>query len=361
MNIVYGICGFGQGHVVRSSAVLKALLARGHKLAVLGFNASEHYILNNHPDIPLFRVKVPVLHPSRQTGLDFGAIADEPNNHYADGIQTNYRAMQNVLDYFNGAPDLVISDYEMVAAEFAYATLTPLVSIDQHSKFAGFEFPPLGEFTRLEDYSRLNMFFPQAAARYACTFFEVNYPPNPQFPVTLIPPILRQEVLTLSPSTMPDEILFYISPFARVLPARPEIYAMLAQFPDKTFHIFPRDTYTASNLHFHDFDRDLFLEILGRSEAVFCTAGHTLLSELTYLQKPVLTMPIDTFDQRTCAHVIETNGLGMSIEVFSLEALTEFFGNLGIYRQNLAKGQGLVDNWDGVTVLLEHLAEDFGI
>ena len=362
MNILYGICGFGNGHVARSSAVLKALLARGHHLAVFGFDSSEDYILTNHPDIPLFRIKVPVLHPSRQTGLDFGAIAVDSANHYADGISTNYRAMQSALDYFGGTPDLVISDYELVAAEFAYATLTPLVSIDQHSKFAGFNFPPIGEYTRLEDYSRLNLFFPQAAARYACTFFEVGYPPNPQFPVTLIPPILRNEVINLATSTMPNEILFYISSFARIRTPRDEIHAILRQFPEKTFHIFPYETNkTTANLHFHEFSRDLFLEILGRAEAVIATAGHTLLSELAYLQKPALTIPADSFDQQTCAQVIQQNGLGLSTELFTVDTLAKFFANLPAYRENLQNGQGLVQRWDGVAVLLENLEKAFGI
>lgn len=362
MNILYGICGFGSGHVARSSAILKAFLARGHTIAVFGFMASEAYIKNNHPDIPLFSVKVPVLYPSRQIGLDFGRIATEPANHYADGIQTNYQAMQDALDFFNGPPDLIISDYEMVAAEFAYATLTPLVSIDQHSKFVGFEFPPLGEYTRLEDYSRLNLFFPHAEARYACTFFEVDYSPNPKFPVTLIPPILRQEVVELETSTVPDEMLFYMSPAARLKMTREDMFAIFAQFPTKTFHLFPfENDYEAANLYYHAFDPELFLEILARCEAVICTAGHTLLSELTYLQKPVLTIPADTFDQQTCAHIIARNDLGLSAEVMTPEILQEFVEKLPIYRRNLLSRRGLVKRWDGVEVLLQNLSEQFGI
>lgn len=362
MNILYGICGFGNGHVARSSAVLKALLARGHNLAVFGFNSSEQYITSNHPDIPLFRVKVPVLHPSRKTGLDFGAIADEPNNHYADGIQTNYRAMQDTLDYFDGAPDLVISDYELVAAEFAYATLAPLVSIDQHSKFVGFEFSKLGEYSRLEDYSRLNLFFPHAEARYACTFFEVNYPPNPKFQVSLVPPILREEVVNLKTTITANEVLMYASPSVPLPTSRTAIYDMMTQFPEKTFHIFPADKEEVrGNLHFHPFSRDLFLEILGRVEAVIATAGHTLLSELAYLQKPVLTIPITTFDQQICAHVIQENGLGMSAEDITLSTFYEFFENIPQYRQNLQDGVGLVKEWDGIAVLIDHMAREFGV
>ncbi len=362
MNILYGICGFGSGHVARSSAVLKGLLARGHNVAVFGFMASEEYIISNHPTIPLFPVKVPVLYPSRQTGLDFGRIAAEPDNHYADGIKTNYQAMQDALDYFGGPPDLIISDYEMVAAEFAYATLTPLVSVDQHSKFVGFEFPPRGEYTRLEDYSRLNLFFPHAEARYACTFFEVDYPLNPKFPVTLIPPILRDEVVNLKTNTTSNEVLFYVSPAARLQMTREEMFAIFAQFPHKTFHLFPFDRDSeADNLHFHAFNPKLFLEILARCEAVICTAGHTLLSELTYLQKPVLAIPSDTFDQQTCAHIIAHNDLGFSAEVITPDIVSAFFDNLSTYRQNLQNGQGLFKRWDGVEVLLQKLSEQFGI
>jgi uncharacterized protein (TIGR00661 family) len=361
MKIVYGISGFGNGHVARSAAIIRALLARGHRLVVFGFNNSERYITQTYPDIPVFRIKVPVLHP-HPNGLDFGKIADDPANHYPDGIQLNYRAMQNALDYFDGPPDVVLSDYELVAAQFAYATLVPLVSIDQHSKFVGFEFPDIGLYSRREDYSRLNLFFPQATARFASTFFKVNYPPNPAFPVTLIPPILREDVMTLADETTPDEVLVYLSPFARIPQPLEEVYRVFERFPHKNFHVFlPEARADFKNIYFHVYNTQDFLEHLARAEAVISTAGHTLLSELVYLKKPMLVAPSGTFDQHTCAQVIATNQLGTSTRQINEALMRGFFQQLAVFRKNLEARRGLMTDYDGIGVLMRYLHDLFGI
>ncbi len=361
MNIVYGISGFGNGHVARSASILKALLARGHRIAVMGFDNSERYITANYPDIPLLRIKVPVLHPS-PTGLDFGKIADDPANRYDDGIALNYRAMQDALDYFNGPPDVVLSDYELVAAQFAYATLRPLISIDQHSKYPGFQFPEVNGYSRLEDYARLNLFFPRADARFAASFFKVDYPPDPKFEVTLIPPILRQEVFDLTPRVDEGEILVYVSPFAQIPQSLDDLYGTFEAFEDYTFHIFlPNQHDNRANLQFYLYHLETFLDVMARCQAVISTAGHNLLSELMYLRKPVYVIPSATFDQQMCAQVIEITGLGQREYSLTPATLRRFFDRLPEFRHNLSVNKGIVDNFDGVGVLMNHLSTQFGL
>ena len=361
MNIVYGISGFGNGHVARSASVLKALLARGHRIAVMGFDNSERYITANYPAIPLLRIKVPVLHPS-PTGLDFGKIANDPANLYDDGIAHNYRAMQDALDYFGGPPNVVLSDYELVAAQFAYATLRPLISIDQHSKYPGFQFPNVNGYSRLEDYARLNLFFPYADARFAASFFKVDYPPDPKFKVTLIPPILRQDVLNLSPRVNEGEILVYVSPFARLPQSLDDIYGTFEAFSDYIFHIFlPNRHDNRANLQFYQYQLATFLDVMARCQAVISTAGHNLLSELVYLKKPVYVMPSATFDQQICAQVIDSNGLGQREDSLTPTTLRRFFDRLPEFRHNLHANRGIVDGFDGVGVLMSHLAAQFGL
>lgn len=68
-------------------------------------------------------------------------------------------------DEFLGRPDLVISDYEPVSAQYSYALRIPLVTVDQQSKYLladSREMPTFGDLTPNEEIARLSLFFPKA-------------------------------------------------------------------------------------------------------------------------------------------------------------------------------------------------------
>lgn len=362
MNILIGVCGFGNGHSARQASVLKSLLARGHRVALLVFDNSERYFQRHFPDIPRFVVRVPVIHVNA-SGIDFGKNAAEPLNRFDDGHAINFKAMQAVLDTFGGPPDLVIADYELVAAQFAYAVDVPLITVDQHSKYAGFQFPLINGYSRLEDRSRLGMFFPTAEARYAASFFTVDYPPDPRFAVTLIPPILREEVLQAT-LTLQQHTVVYLSYLSVNLDVRhtPDfVLNTLEAFPEQTFTIYGLSGQDRANLTFKAFSTTGFIADIASAKAVITTAGHNLLSELMYLGKPVYTLPAASFDQQCCADAIQRNHLGLQASQISVDTLTTFFANLDDYRQRISERHGLSQRFDGTDDLMERLNQQFGI
>lgn len=356
MNILYGVCGFGNGHSARSAVVLEGLLQRGHRVAVMGFLNSQRYFSEHFPQLPLFPLQVPVVHVGRE-GVDFGRSADEPFNRFEDGHALNFRAMQATLDYFGGKPDLVVSDYELVCAQFAYALDLPLVTLDQQSKFAGFQFPEVNTYHRLEEKSRLSMFFPVAERRIACSFFQVPWERDPRFEVDLIPPLLRPEILATNPQTWSSDapIVVYFSPHFSTEQTPEEIYTVLQGFPERQFIIYNRDTRPPTgNLIFRRFDKQGFIADLGRAAAVLTTAGHNLLSEITYLKKPIYTLPFPTFDQQCCADVIERQAWGRGLERVTGATFGAFLQNLPEYHHNLMTTEALLSP-------REALSEVFGI
>lgn len=366
MKILIGVTGFGNGHTARQADVLKTLVEREHQVAIFGYLNSERYFRQYYPNTPVFRIRVPIIHISPQTGIDFAKTAQEPFNHFTDGHQLNFDAMQRAYDYFGGRPDLVISDYEMIAAQFAYALDVPLVTLDQQSKFAGFQFPDLHGHSRREESARLKMFFPCAEARFACSFFQIPYPPDPSFEVEIIPPILREEITRLAVSDQlsdSQEIVVYISPHLSTRQSLAEISDILAGFPEKRFLIFqPRQEQDDHhNLSFRPYDVNDFAHALERAAAVITTAGHNLLSELMYLRKPVFTIPMETFDQHCCAEVIQKNQLGVKADAITAAELAAFFAQLTEYKENLNAKRGLVKAFNGIAVLMEKLHVRFGI
>jgi uncharacterized protein (TIGR00661 family) len=364
MNILYGICGFGNGHSARSGEVLRELVQRGHRVAVFGFLNSQRYCAAHFPDVPVFEVQVPILHVGRW-GVDFLKSAQDPFNVLPQAYPSCLLAMGQALEYFGGKPDLVLSDYEWIAAQLAYALDVPLVTIDQQSKFAGFQFPDIETFSRLEEKTRLAMFFPRAEARFACSFFQVNWPADPRFEAQLIPPILRQEVLALRQQALPTQagqVVVYFSPHGDLRQPMATIYELFHQFEEKHFIIFTRQPQAnQGNIEFRVFEGAAFLRALAQAEAVITTGGHNLLSEVVALRKPVYTLPFDTFDQRCCAAMVEMCGIGKAALTFSQREMDDFFARQSEYQANLQHHPGLMSQFDGLGVLMGRLEALYGV
>lgn len=367
MNIVYGICGFGNGHSARSAVVLEMLLARGHRVALFTFMNSQAYFATHFPAIPAFEIRVPVIPVSLPYGVDFHRTAHDPFNRFDDGHLLNFGAIHGALEALGGKPDLILSDYEWISGQMAYALEVPLVTIDQQSKFAGFQFPEItqGErvYSRLEEKSRLRLFFPVAEARLACSFFQVNSPPDPRFPVRLIPPLLRPELLALSPATAPNqEVVVYFSPHGQLAQSPAEFYALFAEFPQYEFIVYSREPEAdRANVRFRLFDKGAFFASLQSCAGVITTGGHNLLSEIVHLGKPVYTLPFTTFDQQACAAIIQAYGLGVGQETMSRADLGDFLAALPDYRARLQNHPALLDAKQGPALLLEVLSQEFGI
>ena len=175
MKIVLGVCGFGLGHSTRQRPILEGLLARGHDVILVTNDQSHQFFTSMFPQVPNARVYVPVIHTTPD-GLDFGRTADDPRNDQPEAHPAFWNACGLIEQRF-GTPDLVISDYDMVSAQIAYLFGAPLVTLDQQSKFLGYDCPPIDAFTPTEHRMRLGFFFPRARARVASSFFTVGYAP----------------------------------------------------------------------------------------------------------------------------------------------------------------------------------------
>jgi uncharacterized protein (TIGR00661 family) len=369
MKILIGVCGFGNGHCFRQSCVLNQLRQRGHEVALFTHDRSGSFFQTYYQEVPQFIVRVPWISASH-IGLDFGRIAGDSRNTFGDGYSINFSAMDKVLNLFHGPPDLVISDYDPISAQFGYATCRPVITIDNQSKFLGFQFPPLNGLTRNEDRCRLSFFFPQALARFAVSFFQVSWPPDPQFPVTVIPPLVRRAVLDLAPAKQSNNgathIAVYLSPYGPIDQPLPELGDALRRCATARFSIYSQNAVAESggNVRFRGFDTQGFAEELRDATAVICTAGHNLLSELMYLQKPVLALPFDTFEQSCNAAVISERGFGMTCKRLSTDIIKDFVGNVEVFRSNIERAhsdRSLPSAREGHSTLLSLLHENFGV
>jgi uncharacterized protein (TIGR00661 family) len=353
MKIVLGVCGFGLGHSARQRPIVEGLIARGHDLILVTNDQSYEFFTRYFPQVPNARVYVPIIHTTPD-GLDFSATANDPRNAHGEAHSAFWNAC-GVIERHFGKPDLVISDYDMVSAQIAYLFGVPLVTLDQQSKFLGYECPSIDAFTPDEHRMRLGYFFPKARARVATSFFTLDYAPVDEYPVTIIPPILGRDVKDQIPAPVDGYVTVYISAASHIAQSPDELLALFGQFTDHRFMCFvdAEATRIPDNVTLMPNSRADFIESLRQSAAVISTAGHNLITEALYLHVPMFLLPFGHYEQQLNARMITDAGLGRAAAKLTSANLGAFFDNLDAYRQQRRETARMYNEFDGDTVFLD--------
>ncbi len=344
MNIVIGICGIGFGHSIRQRITIDLLMPE-HNIALLVFGNSILYFQEYYPQLPLFEVKVPWVCTSKKGMLYKETAMINSNTGF---FKYNFLVFAEIVKYFSNKIDLVISDYEPNSAQLAYASGSRLITLDQQSKYLGYNLPDIGELSRIEEKSRLRYFFPQAFKRIAMSFHEIEESPDPEFAVKIIPARIRRDIERNEyiNNDKTNIVTLYLSTHSPINQSIESILIALKAIKNYTFNVFAPNSYLKNvktispNVRFYSFSHERFIISLRNSHAVISTAGHTLLAELIALKLPTFAIPLDTYDQHYCAHIIENFGFGMQNRLITKENLELFFDNNKRYKQTLAEGVG---------------------
>lgn len=387
LKILYGICGIGNGHIFRQLPILKYFAKEGHRIVIFAYDASFKFFSElkekeKFENISVVPVGVPYF-PGNSKGLDFSAAAHLPSNQVSF-IKINSQAMASA-EQFVGCPDLVISDYEPISAQYAYAHGAPLVTLDQQSKYLLGGFPhDLNGQTYIDEVMRLRMFFPLAERRFACSFFKVPESPehekkfsekespfNPKkatlfdsyrIKVEIVPPVLRQEVIDLkrSPSTQKPSLLVYLTAQHGLKQPLNEIIQCLKTVSEVTYEIFlPRNlekpAIHTDFMNFYHHGDPVFEKILSECHGIVSTAGHTLLSEAMHLGIPVYAIPLELYEQQMNASVIEQNQFGISSPKITEDLLKKFIPRLSDFSENIRKDQTILLHGAGQRNVIQSL------
>jgi uncharacterized protein (TIGR00661 family) len=340
-KVLFGVCGIGRGHCTRQLPIISHLLGLGHRIMIFTYGEGLSYFKERFSDkITIIPVADPYL-VGNQDGLDFTTSSDHEVNQVNFNL-INCQAMNQANQVF-GKPDLVISDYEWIAAQYAYIKNCPLITLDQQSKYLIGHFPDTLNGTSCKDeVERLSLFFPKAKRRIAVSFFKVDPVAN-DFEVDVVSPIIRDEVLKGKNTLLSKDpsILFYVTAQkSNDHPVQNWIQTIKKALPKGyTVHIFlPKSVdlpESDSSLCFYCHGDKRFDELLFASHGIITTAGHNLLSEAMYLQKPVLALPLSLFEQQLNAQILSLGKFGMSQETLTEANLSEFFANLNLYVKNI--------------------------
>ncbi|MDB5184508.1 MAG: hypothetical protein JWN38_316 [Candidatus Saccharibacteria bacterium] len=362
-KILYGVCGIGNGHIYRQLPML-SYLAQSHKIMIFAYGDSLKFFsayFADHANVRIAEVAVPY-YVGIRSGIDFEASAKLIEESGINYTAINSHALAAADEYL-GQADLAISDYEPTTAQYAYAHGVPLVTIDQQSKYLSGAFPDeLQGTTYVDEVVRLQMFFPTAAARIACSFFKVPQRPGSQ-KVYLFPPVLRSD-FRRHEERKPNELLVYLSAQQGLHQNHASLINVLAQESSTIFHVFlPKNAslplVPSRNVRLYHHGDDSFKFLLETCGGIVTTAGHSLLSEAMYLGVPVLALPLPLYEQQMNAKIIRLGQFGLSSPSLTPEVLNQFITNLTQYADNIKTDTKFLLRGDGQHAIMDFIEQQF--
>ena len=366
-KILYGVCGIGMGHTYRQLPLLDEL-AIDNRIVLFVYGESklfyeEHF--RHSENVTVLTVSVPFYVGNAQ-GLDFAETARRIAASGIDHEAINLAAMEKTQELI-GKPDLVISDYEPISAQYAYASGTPLVTIDQQSKYLVGDYDQeLAGQTCLDEVARLRLFFPAAALRLACSFFTVprrSGKSGTSEKVIICPPIIKPAIVAIKKRrrltqqdksksgtgtgtgtrtrTRTRSILVYISSQRDFVQSYEEVLTVLSTAPEYHFHVFVKElpqhllAGLPNNITLRRHGDPRFLDVLAECQGIVTTGGHTLVSEAMYLGIPAYLIPLAVYEQQINAHAVGDNNFGVCAENINQPQLATFLSQLESFAVNI--------------------------
>jgi uncharacterized protein (TIGR00661 family) len=341
MRILYGVVGEGLGHATRSRAIIEHLARRGHRVRVVVSSRAHAFLrerLADHPRVDVREIQGLSLAFDGGT-LDLWETLLTNLELAPRNLRKNYRAYRDLVEE-GFTPDCVFTDYESFAFLYAKNHRIPVVSIDNMqvldrcrldkdiTKAAGFDFGVAKAAVKVK--------VPGAYHYLITSFF---YPAVRKKRTTLVPPILRPEILAATPEPG-DHVLVYqtasattdLLPSLRTLPGKFVLYGL------------NRDG-VEGNVELRSFSEQGFVDDLRTARACIATGGFSLMSEAVHLRVPMLAVPLaGQFEQELNSRYLAKLGYGAWTTDLERDVVDRFLRRVDDHRHKLHRGYEPVSN-----------------
>ena len=339
MRILYGVVGEGMGHATRSRAVIEHLLRQEHEVRVVVSGRAHSFLadrLDGWMDLEVHEIEG--LH------LEFDTEGVDLLETILGNLELVPRRMRKNLEVYAEVaedgfePEVVISDFESWAYLYARNHLIPVISIDNMQILARCQHGDdlTGDESLDFQLARwaVRLKIPGAYHYLITSFF---YPEVRKRRTTLVPPILRPEILAAKREPG-DHVLVYktrsdddaLVPMLQGLPGRFVVYGM-GEGVD-------------GNVQRKGFSETGFVDDLRTARAVIGNAGFSLMSEAVHLRVPMLAVPISgQYEQELNARYLSKLGYGSWTPSLEADVIRRFMERLPLHEQALL-GYEPVDN-----------------
>jgi uncharacterized protein (TIGR00661 family) len=328
LRIQYGVNGEGMGHATRSEVVIDSLLAR-HDVRVMASGAAFRFLGDRLPRVdeifgPSFALKEGEIRrwaTVRQNVRLAAHELPETVRHWIDEVD-------------DWKPDVVISDFEPLTGVYARVTRTPLIAVGNINMLDRCRHDREIIGKEREDFvlarTVAHSMVPGAVEYIVTTYFQ---PPVSRGGTTLVPPIVRPEIVNASPERG-DHLVVYSSGDEALIEAlrsariRCLVYGMRGG---------PSEAVTDGNLEVRPRSNEDFIEALRTARGVVAGGGFSLLSEAVYLGKPILSVPLrGQFEQTMNARYTERLGYGLCALTPTPEIVGDFIDRIPEFEEALA-------------------------
>ncbi|MBO0357406.1 UDP-glucuronosyltransferase [Hymenobacter sp. BT186] len=332
MNILYGVPGEGMGHATRSKVVIQHLLEAGHEVQVVSSSRAYQLLARTFPgrvhEIRGFHLAYRELTVSKLRTAAL-TLRTAPEN-----LVVNFRKYREM--FFGIEFDAVISDFESFSYLFAKSKRLPVISIDNMQIISRAKLDvtvPPDEYGNLEVARQIvRAKLPRSQHYFVATFFPL---PVSKPDTTLVPPIIRPEILAAPPTTG-THVLVYQS-----ATTQSNLVALLQNLPKQEFRVYGFNKEEShGNVQLKAFSEQGFIDDLASARAIITNGGFSLISEAVFLHKPICAIPIPAqFEQFLNAAEVEKLGYGRHFGALTPDNLKAFFYDLTGFESILANYQ----------------------
>src|SRR6266700_38406 len=317
-NILYGVNGEGSGHSTRAKEVISHLKANGHTVHIVSFDRGLSNLSASFPVTEIYGLRLAYVNNRMRY-----------RRTVARNVITAPQAARSLKQLMRFAEEknieLVITDFEPLSCHVGHRKRLPVIAIDNQHVITNAEVSLRRDVAAVKLLTRLMT--PRADAYIVLSFFPAPVRKRNTF---VLPPILRQEVLSTTPGTG-DYALVYVTSPARDLAA----LLKKIRFPFIAYGF--KSEGQDGNILFKKPSMDGFLRDLAGCKAVIANAGFSLVSEALHLGKPYMAVPVEhQFEQTFNAYYLDKVGYGSWPQELSKEKIESFLFNLPLYVENLS-------------------------
>jgi uncharacterized protein (TIGR00661 family) len=334
MRILYGVVGEGMGHATRSKVVCEHLVARGHEVKIVVSGRAHTMLSKTFDDVVEIR-GLTIRYVDNRLDRD-GTLA-------RNVLAAPAMLATNVGAYFdtvaNFRPDVVISDFDSFAYLFAKRHGLPVISIDNQQIVSRCKIGKFAKSGSKLDYQLTKAFvrakLPGCDHYIVTTFFEPPIRRKCEADTTLVPPILRREILDARKRARGGEhVLVY-----QTSTSDTKLLDELQSVREQKFVVYGlRRAAHHKNTTLKEFSETGFVDDLASARAVVCNGGLSLIGEAIYLGKPIFSVPVrNQYEQVLNARYLEQLGYGLEAPKIDADLLRLFLAQGPKYAARLAK------------------------
>jgi uncharacterized protein (TIGR00661 family) len=320
-NILYGVNGEGSGHSTRAKEVIVHLQHQGHRVHVVSFDRGLRNLSESFPVTEIFGLRLTYVNNRVRYKRTLAS-----NLIKAPRAARSLKQLVRLIE--DQKIDLVITDFEPLSCHAAHRKRLPVIAISNQHAITNTRLSLPRGYRRDVATVKLvtRMMTPRADAYFVLSFFPAAVKRRNTF---VFPPIVRQEVLSITPRSG-DYALVYVTSPAK------DLAELLNQVRYKFIaYGFGREGQDG-NILFKKPSMEGFLRDLAGAGAVIANAGFSLVSEALYLGKPYLAVPVShQFEQTFNAYYVGKMGYGAFWEQLSKEKVESFLFNLPLYAEKL--------------------------